>query len=52
MQELDGQHSGANMAEAVMEFIRDFGIAYKVGYFMMDNASNMNAMIDKHWVEA
>lgn len=30
-----------------MEFIREYGIASKVGYFMMDNASNMNTMIDK-----
>ena len=35
------------MAEAIMEFIREYGIASKVGYFMMDNASKMNAMIDK-----
>ncbi|KAM4067763.1 hypothetical protein HRG_009844 [Hirsutella rhossiliensis] len=30
-----------------MEFIREYGIATKVGYFMMDNATNMNTMIDK-----
>ncbi|KAM3450012.1 hypothetical protein NHJ6243_009878 [Beauveria neobassiana] len=30
-----------------MEFIREFGVATKVGYCMMDNASNMNTMIDK-----
>ncbi|XP_044715161.1 transposase-like protein [Hirsutella rhossiliensis] len=35
------------MAEAIMEFIREYGIATKVGYFMMDNATNMNTMIDK-----
>ncbi|KJZ70429.1 hypothetical protein HIM_10167 [Hirsutella minnesotensis 3608] len=35
------------MAEAIMEFVREFGVASKVGYFMMDNASNMNTMIDK-----
>ena len=45
--ELEGQHSGENMAEAIMEFVREYGIASKVGYFMMDNASNMNTMIDK-----
>ncbi|KAI7770097.1 hypothetical protein LZL87_013720 [Fusarium oxysporum] len=42
IKELEGQHSGENM-----EFIREYGIASKVGYFMMDNASNMNTMIDK-----
>ncbi|KJZ69426.1 hypothetical protein HIM_11176 [Hirsutella minnesotensis 3608] len=47
IKELDGQHSGENMAEAIMEFVREYGIASKVGYFMMDNASNMNTMIDK-----
>lgn len=47
IQELDGQHSGENMAEVVMRFIREYGIAQKVGYFMMDNASNMNTMVDK-----
>ncbi|KAM4061798.1 transposase-like protein [Hirsutella rhossiliensis] len=30
-----------------MEFVREYGIASKIGYFMMDNASNMNTMIDK-----
>ncbi|KAM4058301.1 transposase-like protein [Hirsutella rhossiliensis] len=47
IKELEGQHSGENMAEAIMEFIREYGIATKVGYFMMDNATNMNTMIDK-----
>ncbi len=47
VKELDGQHSGENMAEAIIEFIREYGIASKVGYFMMDNAGNMNTMIDK-----
>jgi hypothetical protein len=47
IKELEGQHSGENMAEAIMEFIREYGIASKVCYFMMDNAANMNSMIDK-----
>ena len=47
IKELEGEHSGENMAEAIIEFIREFGIASKVGYFMMDNAANMNTMIDK-----
>ncbi|KAM4067699.1 transposase-like protein [Hirsutella rhossiliensis] len=32
---------------AIMEFVREYGISSKIGYFMMDNASNMNTMIDK-----
>ena len=47
IKELEGQHNGEHMAEAIMEFIREYGIASKVGYFMMDNARNMNTMIDK-----
>jgi hypothetical protein len=47
IKELEGQHNGEHMAEEVMEFIREYGIASEVGYFMMDNASNMNSMIDK-----
>jgi hypothetical protein len=42
IKELDGQHSGGNMAEAIVDFIREYEIASKVGYFMMDNAANMN----------
>lgn len=36
IKELEGQHSGENMTEGIMEFIREYGIASKVGYFMMD----------------
>lgn len=34
IKEFEGQHSGENMAEAIIEFIQKFGIASKVGYFM------------------
>jgi hypothetical protein len=47
IKELEGQHNGEHMAEVIMEFIREYGIASEVGYIMMDNASNMNSMIDK-----
>jgi hypothetical protein len=33
IKELEGQHNGEHMAEAIMEFIREYGIASKVGYF-------------------
>jgi hypothetical protein len=46
LQELDGQHSGQNQAESIMEVINDYGIASKVGYFMMDNASNNDIMME------
>lgn len=43
--ELDGKHSGPNMADCVMEVINDYGIASKVGYSMMDNAENNGTMM-------
>ena len=45
LRELDGKHSGPNMADCVMEIINDYGIASKVGYFMMDNADNNGTMV-------
>lgn len=35
-----GGHDGINIAKYVMEVIRDWGIASKVGYMIMDNATN------------
>src|ERR1700736_2423191 len=46
LQELDGEHSGQNQAESVIRVINDYGIALKVGYFVMDNASNNDTMIE------
>jgi hypothetical protein len=37
---------GQNQAEIIMKVISDYGIASKVGYFVMDNASNNNTMIE------
>jgi hypothetical protein len=38
-------HLGQNQAEVIMKVINDYGIASKVGYFMMDNASNNDTMM-------
>ena len=46
VKELDGAHSRENQACCVMEVINDYGIASKVGYFVMDNASNNDTMIE------
>jgi hypothetical protein len=37
LKELNGTHSGKNQAASIMEVINDYGIASKVGYFVMDN---------------
>jgi hypothetical protein len=42
---LDGLHSRANMAGCVLKIIKDYGIASKVGYFMMDNAESNDTMM-------
>jgi hypothetical protein len=42
---LDGPHTGENQSQLVMRVIEEYGIASKVGYFMMDNAENNETMI-------
>jgi len=45
LKEVDGDHSGANQALHIMEVLRDYGIASKLGYFMMDNAESNDTML-------
>jgi hypothetical protein len=45
LREIDGRHTGANIADCIMEVINEYGIASKVGYFVMDNADNNDTMI-------
>ena len=45
LRELDGKHSGPNIAGCIMQIVNDYGIASKVGYFMMDNADNNDTMM-------
>jgi len=45
MKEIEGNHSGLNLAPVLMDVIRDWGIALKLGYMVMDNASNNDTMI-------
>jgi cell division protein FtsB len=46
LQELDKEHSGQNLADSVIRIIKDYRIASKVRYFVIDNASNNNTMIE------
>jgi len=48
---LEGSHTGANMAEVVMEALREYGIEEKLGYFVGDNASNNDTLV-RHLAEA
>jgi hypothetical protein len=45
LRELEGQHTGENQAQLIMKVIEEYGIASKVGYFMMDNAENNETMM-------
>jgi hypothetical protein len=45
MKEIEGNHKGENLALVLMDVIRDWGIACKLGYMVMDNASNNDTMM-------
>lgn len=45
LQEVAGKHSGKNQSAIIMEVIQDFGIASKIGYFVMDNATNNDTLV-------
>lgn len=46
LRELEGEHSGENMADALLKLIHDYKIRGRVGFFMADNASNNDTCID------
>ena len=45
LKDIDGEHDGSHLAAAIMEVIEDWGFAPKLGYFVMDNASNNDTMM-------
>ena len=44
--EIKGSHTGENQAGYVMKAIVDFGITSKLGYFMLNNASNNDTLMN------
>jgi len=40
-----GAHSGVTIAEELLTVMRDFKISDRVGYFVVDNASNNDAAL-------
>jgi hypothetical protein len=44
MQELEGSHSGLNMAEYTMKVVDDYQIRSRLDYLMMDNASSNDTL--------
>jgi hypothetical protein len=47
LKEVQTTHEGTNLAEIVMNVFQQYGIVDKIGYFMCDNASNMNTAIEE-----
>jgi hypothetical protein len=43
--EIDGEHSGENLAKHLQKVVEDWGIGSKLGYIQMDNAKNNNTMM-------
>jgi hypothetical protein len=41
-----GAHSGANIAAALMEVLEKYEIADKLGYMMLDNATNNDTAVE------
>ncbi|KAG8695767.1 hypothetical protein FRC11_001233 [Ceratobasidium sp. 423] len=46
-QKIDGQHTGANLAQALMDIFVECGMADNVGCITLDNATNNNSMMEE-----
>lgn len=44
--EVEGEHSGENMAEVLLHIIRDYKIGGRIAYFMADNASSNDTCVN------
>ncbi|EAQ90620.1 hypothetical protein CHGG_02555 [Chaetomium globosum CBS 148.51] len=42
---MSDRHTGENIAEAILDVIRNYGIEKKIGYFTVDNATNNDAAL-------
>lgn len=45
LKDIDSEHNGENLAVAILQVVEDWGLASKLGYFVMDNASNNDTMM-------
>jgi hypothetical protein len=45
LRSLAGSHTGSNMAEVIMEILREYGVEEKLGYLMGDNATNDASLV-------
>jgi hypothetical protein len=44
---IHGRYTGVTLSNIVLQVIQEYGIEEKVGYFMMDNASNNDTMMEE-----
>ena len=47
LKEIQSSHVGVHLATIVMTVLKEFDIVNKIGYFMSDNASNMDTAIEE-----
>jgi hypothetical protein len=45
LREVSGEHTGENQSEEVLQVVKEYRFASKLGYFMMDNASNNDTLV-------
>src|SRR6478752_8617175 len=43
--DIDSEHDGSHLAATILEVVDEWGFASKLGYFVMDNASNNDTMM-------
>jgi hypothetical protein len=46
LREVEGEHSGENIADVLLQVIKDYKITGQIGYFMADNASTNDTCIN------
>jgi hypothetical protein len=46
IRQLKGEHSGENIAEAILQVIKEYRISKRVGFFVLDNASSNDVAVD------
>jgi hypothetical protein len=46
MRRLEGEHTGTNIAQAVLNVVGEYRIGSRIGYFMLDNASSNDTAVD------
>ena len=45
--QLIGPYSGSNMVELVIQIIQDYNLVDRIGYFVLDNATNNDTCLEK-----